>query len=429
MASIQSKVLVTLALTGLATPSFARDGGRPPMSAATRNGMVEHRLTSGHRVFETTQTLPGRGTLHAVRYGTALTGVVEHPMMKSGYLSRTYVQGGRILYARVYHRNTFQRFGHAFAYERLVPAIGFNTAYYAWAVHPWSSPVSYRWQWDREPWHRTYGNEFTPYSNYTSLDEWLTDYVVAQNYRNAYESWQAENAPANQPVVNEIQPPDANPGQRPYWDTADDSRRPYWEEQPADKDPPVKNKTSKADSKANTTASQRVSAGDSAPPLSGQMKAELNAQIKRQLTERQTPATTSVAEDLPDSLKPGHTLFRVSTPLDVPSKASGQLCSLRANDYIERTGDMDQNGMVPVQVKVGGASDCTIGLATKVSVNDLEAMESEQQQALTDALIAASRNMGSTRGLPQAPSTTPLLLAAGQTRPTPDAPKTLGQLQ
>jgi len=119
----------------------------------------------------------------------------------------------------------------------------------------------------------------------------------------------------------------------------------------------------------------------------------------------------------------------VSTPLDVPAKAPGQLCSLRVNDYIERTGNMDQNGMVPVKVKVGGAADCSIGLVTQVSVNDLEAMESEQQQALTDALVAASRNMGSNRALPQAPATTPLLLAAGQTHPTPDAPKTLGQLQ
>jgi len=159
------------------------------------------------------------------------------------------------------------------------------------------------------------------------------------------------------------------------------------------------------------------------------VKAELNAQIKRQLAERQTPVTASGAVDLPDSLKPGHTLFRVSTPLDVASKGAGQLCSLRANDYIERTGDMDQNGMVPVKVKVGGASDCAIGLATKVSVNDLEAMDSEQQQALTDALLAASKNMGGSKGLPQAPGTTPVLLAAGQTNPSPDATQALGQLQ
>jgi hypothetical protein len=375
--------------------------------------------------------MPGGGTLRAVRYGHGLNGVVEHPM-KSGYSSRTYVQGGRVLYARVYRQHTYQRFGHAFAYERLVPAIGFNTAYYAWAARPWSTPVNYNWEWDREPWHRAYGNDFTPYSNYNSLDEWLTDYVVSQNLRNAYDSWQAENAPVTQEPAKQYPPAE---GPRPYWE-AEDDRRPYWEEQPADKDPPAETdspaqpKTSrKRQVSPKSTGSQGApAAADSPPVLSGQVKAELNAQIKRQLAERRSP-TAVQTQDLPDSLKPGHTLFRVNTPLDVPSKVTGTLCSLRANDYIERTGDMDQNGMVPVKVKAGGATDCAIGLSTLVAFNDLESMESEQQQALTDALLAASKNMGSGHALPQAPSTTPLLLAAGQTQPTPDATSTLGQLQ
>src|SRR5262249_45715661 len=151
----------------------------------------------------------------------------------------TYVQGGRVLYARVYRQNTFQRYGHAFSYQRLVPAIAFNTAYYQWAARPWATPVSYRWRWESEPWHRAYGNDFTPYANYSSLDEGITDYVVAQNFRNAYDNWQAENAPAQQQA-----PPASSgsalpvPGPRPYWDTPDDGQRPYWEEQPEEKAPP-----------------------------------------------------------------------------------------------------------------------------------------------------------------------------------------------
>jgi len=378
--------------------------------------------------------IPGGDRVHAVRYGNALTGVVEHAM-KPGYWSRTYVQGGRVLYARVYRQNTFQRYGHAFSYERLVPAIAFGAAYYEWAARPWATPVNYQWQWNSEPWHRAYGKDFTPYANYSCLDEWLTDYVVAQNLRNAYDNWQAEHAPTQQQgpaaMAGSASPV---PGPRPYWDTPDDGQRPYWEEQPEDKAPPpaqpAKSPKKKPVPKPNSTAPQSRPSGEDAPPvLTGQVKAELNAQIKRQLAERQAPTPTTGAEDLPDSLKPGHTLFRVNAPLDVPAKVSGQLCSLRANDYIERTGDMDQNGMVPVKVRVGGAFDCAIGLTTRVSVNDLEAMESEQQQALTDALLAASRNMGGGRGLPQAPASTPVLLAAGQTTPTPDATRTLGQLQ
>jgi hypothetical protein len=90
---------------------------------------------------------------------------------------------------------------------------------------------------------------------------------------------------------------------------------------------------------------------------------------------------------------------------------------------------MDKNGMVPVKVRVGRAFDCAIGLHTTVSVNDLEAMESEQQQALTNALLAASKDMGNSNGLPQAPGTKPVILATGQTRPAPDAMTTLSQLQ
>jgi hypothetical protein len=383
-------------------------------------------------VLETTQAAPQWGSYHAVRYGygAAVTGMVEHPI-QSGYLSRTYVQGGRVLYARVYRQNTFQRYGHAYSYQRLVPAMAFGAAYYQWAARPWSTPVRYRWQWEAEPWHAAYGSGFTPYSNYTCLDEWLTDYVIAQDFRNAYDSWQAENAPVphGAPAANgSAQPSD---GRKPYWDEPDDGRRPYWEEQPDEHGTAQPNTSKKHNStpKSKSGPKSRPATQDAPPPVSGEVKAELNAQIKQRLQERQTAATGTDTPDLPDSLKPGHTLFRVNTPLDVPAKTSGQYCSLRANDYIQRTGDMDQNGMVPVKVRVSSASDCRIGLTTNVSVNDLEAMENEQQQALTDALLAASKNMGGSNGLPQAPATTPVLLAAGQTQPAPDAMTTLSQLQ
>jgi hypothetical protein len=372
--------------------------------------------------------------VHALRYGSAVTGVVERPI-KAGYLSRTYVRGGRVLYARVYRQNTFQRFGHAFRYESLVPGVAFDTAYYTWAARPWARPVSYRWRWEAEPWYSAFGGSFTPYPSYTSLDEWLTDYVIAQNLRNAYQTWQAENAPESgpAPVAGERPSQAAGDGpntvspdasQRPYWESPDDGRRPYWEET-SDEDPHAQPKRSKT---SRTGLQGSPPAKASPPPLSADIKAELNGQIKQQLAERQTQATASDTGALPNSLNPGHTLFRVSTPLDVPSDVSGRFCSLGANDYIERTGDMDENGTVPVQVKLSDISDCRTGLATRVSVNDLEAMDNEQQQALTNALLAASKNMGAS-GLPQGPATSPLLVAAGRTRPAPDATQTLSRLQ
>jgi hypothetical protein len=457
------------------SPTQGQHGTADSRATDLHNTRAEHQLSNGHRVLETTRATSGGGRVHAVRYGNALTGVVEHPT-KPGYLSRTYVQGGRVLYARVYRQNTFQRFGRAFSYESLVPAVAFGAAYYSWAARPWATPVNYNWRWDTEPWHAAYGGSFTPYSSYSSLDEWITDYVVSQNLKSSYAEWQAENSPTNGVGVGQAQsaagatPSQAGagtasrqssdpaarsePGQRPDWEAPDD-RRPYWEEssndgqgqsdgqaqpgahvraQPvthAQPDPSVQAKRAKTPSpspNSGTGSQDGAPADTSPPPLSGEIKAELNAQIKQRLIERQNQETTSDKDTLPDSLKPGHTLFRVSTPLDVASNVSGRVCSLRANDYIERTGDMDENGTVPVKVKLGGTADCGIGIKTRVSVNDLEAMESEQQQALTDALLAASKNMGD-RGLPQAPGTTPILLAGGQARPAPDATTTLSQLQ
>lgn len=443
-----------------------RATGDPRFSGGTRftgGTRIEHQLLGGYRILETTQGMPGRGMQHAVRYGPAVTGVVERPM-KSGYLSRTYVQGGRVLYARVYRQSMFRRFGHAYSYERLVPAVTFGSAYYAWAARPWSTPVSYRWRWEAQPWYAAYGGNFTPYSSYSSLDEWLTDFVIAENLRNAYESCQAENAPASTPAAKAAP---AAAGNRPDWESSgsaqtqydwapDLNQRPYWEEEPSGKDTAAQPKTPKTrnspaspqaspaspqSSPANPQTSpanpqtgsqnQRPVVESSPPRLSGEIKARLNAQIKRQLVERQSQPTASDTEDLPDSLKPGHTLFRVNNPLDVPAAGAGRYCSLRTNDYIERTGEMDDNGMVPVKVVVGAQSDCSVGLATSVSVNDLEAMETEQQQTLTDALLAASKNMGGRggRGLPQAPGATPVLLAAGQTHPAANATTALSQLQ
>src|SRR4051794_9829358 len=100
--AFQYKLILAMALSGLALPSLAQhDGprdpdrhpqrqmipgsspmapspspagpragmGQPFMFGGMGNSMSEHRLMSGHRVFEGTHTMPGGGTLHAWRYG------------------------------------------------------------------------------------------------------------------------------------------------------------------------------------------------------------------------------------------------------------------------------------------------------------------------------------------------------------------------
>lgn len=351
---------------------------------------------------EATRPWAGRGSVHAVRYGNGVTGVVEHPL-KPGYTSRTYVRGGRVLYARVYSQHSFNRFGRTFNYQSVVPAVSFAPAYYAWAVQPWPTAVGYRWGWQREPWYAAYGDYFTPYPSYTSLDLWVTDYVVSQNMRAAYQDWHAETYPDTDTT------PD---GSAPSADAAASSGTDAGSSAPSSSD--------------SSDAAQTPPPEAAPPPMTPEVKDELNAQIKLQLRERQKQ-TTEVSDSGPNALKPGHKLFRVNAPLDVPSDTPGGVCSLTPNDYIERTGDMDNNGTVPVEVKLSAISDCGTGLVTRVSENDLEAMDSEQQEQLTQAMLVASKNMGP-KGLPKAPGSTPLLVAAGQTRPDTSAPSTLNNL-
>lgn len=358
---------------------------------------------------EATKPMPGRGTMHAVRYGNGVSGVVEHSL-KPGYVSRTYVRGGHVLYARVYNQRSFTRFGRTFTYQSVVPAVTFAPAYYTWAVRPWPTALAYQWGWQKEPWYAAYGDYFTPYPSYTSLDLWLTDYLISQNLRASYQNWQADTYPDT----------DSQSGEA---GESSDTAAPTSSGAPAQPD-----SSSEAPPSSDSSGTYQGPPPPEAapPPITPEIKEELDAQIKLQLRERQK-GTAASADDGPGALKPGHKLFRVNAPLDVPSDTPGAVCSLTPDDYIERTGDMDSSGTVPVEVKLSAISDCGTGLVTRVSENDLEAMDSEQQEQLTQAMLAASKNMGP-KGLPKAPDSTPLLVSAGQTRPDVSAPSTLNQL-
>jgi len=369
---------------------------------------AEQRLSGGTRVLESTRQVVGRGTVHAIRYGNAVSGVVEHTV-RPGYVSRTYVRGGRVLYARVYQQHVFQRFGRTFTYQSVVPSVAFSPAYYAWAARPWPGPVRYRWRWRSEAWYGAFGDYFTPYPTYASLDLWMTDYLLALNMRAAYDAWQSESQ--SEPVPDGV---DSSP--------------------PSEPAPAPQTSSSAPQAPASDSASDAPASADAPPPehsppaITPDVKAELDAQIKLQLKERQQGTAAATEGDLPGALKAGHTLFRVISPLDVASDTPGRTCSLGANDYIERTGQMDSEGMVPVQVKLSGISDCGTGLATRISENDLEAMDSEQQEQLSNAMLAAAKSMGP-NGLPTGPDTAPIAMAGGQATADPGAASTLSHLQ
>jgi hypothetical protein len=164
------------------------------------------------------------------------------------------------------------------------------------------------------------------------------------------------------------------------------------------------------------------------PAVTPQVKAQLNSQIKVQLQEQQaaaaTPATLTTQSG-PAALRPNHVFFEVVQPLDVPT-AHGH-CSLSANDYIKRTGAMSSDDwMIPVEVELSRPSDCPEGLHTRIGLNDLNAMENEQEARVMEAMQAASKGMGP-NGPPR--GVHPTLIADGSAAADPGALDALRQAQ
>ncbi len=355
--------------------------------------MRDRHRAVGARLNEVARS-PAASQVRVTRYGNALSGTVERSI-RPGFTSRTFVGGGHVLYTRVYQNHVWHHFGQVFGYETFVPAIRYPAVYYNWALAAWPRPVTYAWGWQMQPWYPRYGVLFVPYPVYTSPDLWMTDYMIAQSMRAAYQAQTA--APSSQPSPEEPPAPvAADPGtESPVAQPGVTSRAP----QPDDAPPPA----------------------PSAPPaITPQVKAQLNAQIKVQLQEREaaaaTPATMTT-QSAPPALRPNHVFFEVVQPLDVPT-AHGH-CSLSANDYIKRTGDISPDDwMIPVVVELSRPSDCPEGLSTRIGLNDLNAMENEQEARVMEAMQAASKKMG-----PNGPPSGvhPSLIADGSAAPDPGA--------
>ena len=391
-------------------------------------GSRERRLADGSLLRNTHLAVGGRvrevsrGPVRVVRYGNSLSGTVEHTI-RPGLVSRTFVGGGRILYTHVYQRHVWYRFGRAFAYETFVPAVRYPAPYYAWALAAWPRPVTYTWGWRVQPWYPTYGFLFTPYPVYTSPDLWMTDYIIAQSMQAAYQAQTAAQARTTAP------PEEASPPGAPAVRAADSSvaapaarpSGPAPAPQPGDAPPAPQPDDAPPAPQSSDTRSAPVALP---PAVTPQVKAQLNAQIKVQLREQQaaqaTPAVLKTPST-PPALRLNHVFFQVVEPLDVPTGTANRYCSLRANDYIKRTGGMsDDDWMIPVVVELSGPSDCPEGLQTRIGLNDLNAMENEQEARVMEAMQAASKSMGP-NGPPSGPGAHPTLIADGRAAPDPGA--------
>ncbi len=365
-------------------------------------------FAGGGRVHEVSRDLAG-GQIHVVRYDNTLSGTVERTI-RPGLTSRTFVSGGHVLYAHVYQRHVWHQFGRAFAYETFVPAVRYPGVYYAWTLAAWPRPINYTWGWQVQPWYPIYGSQFTPYPVYTSPDLWMTDYIIAESMRTAYQAQTV--APASQPAQ---QPAPAAPAPAPDSSVAAPAA------QLSDAAPAPQPSAAPPVSQSSAMPSAPVSLP---PAITPQVKAQLNAQIKVQLHEQQAAAAMPASlttQSTPPALRANHVFFQVVQPIDVPSGTANGHCTLSANDYIKRTGAMSNDDwMIPVVVELSRPSDCPEGLSTRIGLNDLNAMENEQEAQVMSAMQAASKSMGA-NGPPSGSGVHPTLIADGNAAPDPMA--------
>jgi hypothetical protein len=300
-------------------------------------------------------------------------GYLERPYMNRGgraYVQRTYWSGNHY-YVHVYRDQYYG--GHH--YYRYVPVYYYHPMFYGWAYDPWPSPVRYRWGWYEEPWHTYYGGYFAPEPVYPSALMWLTDFLLIENLRAAYQARQDAEAQGYQ--QEEVPPPDG--------------------ESPA------------------------------SGQLSPEIKAAIQAEVQRQLADEQAEAAQppspngpppEVGDDHPPAaLDPARRLFVVSSNLSV-STTDGQECELTPGDVITRLDDTPgDDGNVRVSVLTSKQQDCRVGAMPLVGVNDLQEMQNSFREKVDSGLQKLATNQGG-NGLPPAPD--PTTVAGDVPPPAPD---------
>lgn len=285
-----------------------------------------------------------------------------------GYLQRNYVErGGRTYVQRTYvvNNTTYVNVYRTYSYRNVtyytyVPAYYYRPVFYGWVYNPWPAPVYFAWGWNSEPWYSPYGYYFTPYPTYPSAAYWMTDFIISENLRAAYEAGAAS----------------ANSGSTGGYDQQPDSN-----------------------SQALSPQVKEMIAEE----VKAQLAAEREAAAQgANTTPSSAPASSGANSDqLPPALDPNLKVFIVTTAMDVT--AEGQACSLSAGDVLMRTETApDSENAVGVSVLSSQKSDCATGSAPRVQVAALQEMHNHFREQMDNGLKTLAEKQGN-GGLPSAP--------------------------
>ena len=319
---------------------FGHDG-RPSLIRDDKRGITVSRAPNGVRQVVSVRPDGAR----VVSYGMN-RGYVER-QVRPGYVQRTYVAGGR-QYVTVYRTYSY----NGMVYQRYVPAVYYQPRFYVWAATPWAAPVSYAWGWNAEPWYGYYPGYFTPAPSYSNAALWLTDYVIAENLKLAYEN-QQQNAQGAPPQTDE-----------------------------------------------------------QSAPLSPVVKLAIAQEVRQRLAAEQMASTQPVDQSTsagapppvapPPALDPTIKVLIVSSNIEV-AVAGGSTCALTPGDFIERTDDRISNdNTVTMRVTNGKAGDCPSNTITSIDVATLQEMHNAFLNQLDTGLNKLATSQG-TGGIPSGP--------------------------
>src|SRR5437660_8364707 len=226
-------------------------------------------------------------------------GYMERPYLNRGgrtYVQRTYYVGGRsYVYAyRTYYYGGAPYYGYA-------PAYYYQPVYYGWAYNPWPAPAYYRWGYYNDPWYGNYNYYYQPYPAYPSSSPWLTDYILSENLRAAYEASLAGKA---------------SPLRAPF-NQSEDLTASLWSS-----DSLIAGDLDAAYGAALYMSAGKESGSASQAQLSPEVKQALAEEVKQQIAADKSSAETSQqaaskGDELPPALDPKHRIFVASSNLDV----------------------------------------------------------------------------------------------------------------
>jgi hypothetical protein len=322
-----------------------------------------------------------------------------------GYAERAYLhRGGRAYYQRTYYyggrRYAYAYRGyyyHGYRYYGYAPAYYYRPVYYGWAYNPWPAPVYYNWGWAGNPWYGAYNYYYAPYPAYPAAPYWLTDYMVSERLRAAYEAGLAARGKSDPPSL--LPSADLTAG--------------LWSE-----DLLISNNLQAIYGAALYAA---PAGGASQTQLSKDVKDALAEEVKQQIASDKSGSEKSQASgegEAPPALDPKFRYFIVASNLDVTTDG-GQECALTQGDVIQRTSDtLGDNNTVAIAVRGSKKDDCAVGTNAAIDVNELQEMYNQFRVTLEAGLKALAENSGK-NGLPKAPDTS---TTAGEVPPpTPDA--------